>query len=702
MGVRMPDSVALKAARADPRLMADRLRLALSDYFAALSQRGVVGLMLEDLQWADPESLECLKELWERLSQERFLVFMTARPELLEQSPDIFADMSAIDIKLRGIGSADVGKLAASIALEPVSEPLVKAIAEHTSGNPLFVEQIVLTLRDRKELGPQVRDLPLPISVEAAIQSRLDHLSADEKELCKRASVLGRPFSSKDVEALGGKDAESLLKSLRRRDLIVSRSGSRSREKEYRFQSPMIGSVAYRLLTKEDRERLHLRAAEYLVRSRAGAEEIAVHFERSSRRERSWTWYARAALGAKRRGDMSSALRCSERALLGELPRLVEFTLLMVRGDAHQFLGNSSAMGAELELAAAKATTTAETASALAERAWWLLRTGRVSDALPLSERAVVMAREAKNDTVLVRALGRWVFALTQSGRLQDAATALAEARSIAERTRSVAMRALAASLRAHLATAMGDYGARREAFRTAASLYKQAGDLRRAAGAEANLADVYNRLGAYVEAEAALGEALKACRRIGHGLIEGYIHLNLGYALTELHRSSEALEALATAERIATEAHEARLSIFVRVYRARALLEMGRAAEARLVARETAEEAERSGQLSLGALALSAEAQSALVLGDPRDAARVAGKALELRDRLGGVEENEAEIFVSYAEALAGCGRSREALEILARGRERLAQVMRGIADHEWRERFVNAVPAHRALLER
>jgi tetratricopeptide (TPR) repeat protein len=700
LGVRMPDSVALKAARGDPRLMSDRLRLAISDYLAALSQRGAIALMLEDLQWSDRESLECVKELWERLSSERFLLLMTARSEVMEASSAAFSEMGLVDVKLRGISTGEVGKLASMIAARPISEALIKAIADHTSGNPLFVEQIVLTLREKNELEQQVRDLPLPISVEAAIQSRLDHLTIGEKELCKKASVLGRTFSAQDVEALGARDVEPLIKSLRRRDLLSSSSSARSREKEYRFQSPMIASVAYRLLTQEDRASLHLKAAEHGVRVHAPADEVALHFERAGEDERASIWYARAALAAKRRGDMSSVLRCSEKALNGGLARRVELTMYMIRADAHQFLGNSDAMGLELTIASAKARTQQEEAAATAERSWWNLRTGRVSEALSLAEHAVSMARQANDEVVLVRSLGRWVSAMTAAGKLQDAAVALQEARAIAERKHSVALRALTASLRAHLATAMGDYGARREAFRTAASLYKQAGDLRRAAGAEANLADVYNRLGAYPEAEAALGEALKAVRRIGHSLIEGYIHMNLGYALIELGRSSEALEALASAERIASESREARLAIFVRVYRARALLLIDRAAEAKDIAREAANEAERGGHPMLRVLAFTAAARASLVLGDAEEAARFARDALFLRDELGGVEENEAEIYVTYADALAASGRSSEAEEILAAGHARLVDVVAGIADAEWRERFVRAVPANRRLM--
>src|SRR5262249_33462823 len=64
-GVDMPDSLALRAARRDPQLMADRLSLAIEDWFTGLLRAGPLALLFEDIQWADTASLRLLERLLE-------------------------------------------------------------------------------------------------------------------------------------------------------------------------------------------------------------------------------------------------------------------------------------------------------------------------------------------------------------------------------------------------------------------------------------------------------------------------------------------------------------------------------------------------------------------------------------------------------------------------------------------------------------
>ncbi len=288
LGVSMPDTVTLAAARKDPQLMADRLRLALQDYFVARSEHSPVVLVLEDIQWADPASLEVLDELVARLADAPFLVFATTRPELLEARPDLFAGRDVVKIEPRALLISDVAALATAVAGQPVPDQLVRALTERTAGNPLFVEQIVEELREKGRLQGDAAgdDLPLPLTVEAAVQSRLDHLPLPEKELCKRAGALSRPFSVEDVEALGVAGALPLLTSLSRRDLLSSRSRSRAgagaqgRSREYQFRSALVGAVAYRMLADDQRLELHRRLASYLgAAPDADPEELASHHE---------------------------------------------------------------------------------------------------------------------------------------------------------------------------------------------------------------------------------------------------------------------------------------------------------------------------------------------------------------------------------------------------------------------------------------
>src|SRR5207245_9315307 len=150
------------------------------------------------LQWADAVSLELLDDLVDRHAP--LLVFATARPELGESHPDLFAGRDVLRIEPRGLVTSDVAHMARAILGRDLPDAVVRAVAERTAGNPFFVKQIVLELGEGGALESTVArspdDLPLPLTVEAAVQSRLDHLPPAEKDLVRRASVYGRSFSA--------------------------------------------------------------------------------------------------------------------------------------------------------------------------------------------------------------------------------------------------------------------------------------------------------------------------------------------------------------------------------------------------------------------------------------------------------------------------------------------------------------------------
>ncbi len=223
---------------------------------------------------------------------------------------------------------------------------------------------------------------------------------------------------------------------------------------------------------------------------------------------------------------------------------------------------------------------------------------------------------------------------------------------------------------------------------------------LRRAASAECNLADTYNRVGAYEEAEAALREAVASCRRVGNRVVEGYALANLGYALAGQDRLDEALETFEGALALAGELGRPRLAMAVRLYRARATLERAPAAVAS-EARAIAEEARASELPALEATALAVASRAALASGDVARALADAERAMALRDELGTMEEDEAEVFLALAEALRAAGQAERAREIVARGASRLEFLAGRIADVDWRARFLVEVPVNRRIIE-
>ncbi len=160
-----------------------------------------------------------------------------------------------------------------------------------------------------------------------------------------------------------------------------------------------------------------------------------------------------------------------------------------------------------------------------------MARTGQAEQALAVAQQALDAA-QATGDAQLQAVTLTWQgAALINAGQLERARETL-QAASRKSRGTDPGTRALVADQQGQLAATLGDLGERLDSFRAAADLYHQAGHLRRAAGAECNVADAYNRFGAYAEAEAALRDALAGCQRFRNRVMEGYALVNLGYSL--------------------------------------------------------------------------------------------------------------------------------------------------------------------------
>jgi len=684
----------LEAAENDPRLMADRLRLTLVDWLSALAEARPLVILADDLQWADGASLDLLEELAVQLTDAPMLALLSARPELEERRPHLLTGVLAARIEPRPLLPSEVQELASALAGRPISASLARRLAEHTGGNPLFVEHTVRALGAGEE---SEEALPLPVTVEAAVQSRLDHLPSAEKELLKRAAIFERAFSMDELDPLGLFEPRPLLEALVRRELLTARGRPRG-IRRYQFRSVLVRDVAREMLGPALREELHARLAAHLASTRdADAEEVATHFERAQNPREAAAWYRRAVKAAIRRGDPAAVLASSERALALGRDDGARGELHLARSEAFEALGKLDAQSAELEAAERHTETKLARVRVAIDRAVSSWRVGKPEEAQALAREGVETARRSEDRELLALALGRFAMIRTYAGALDEAETALAEAEPLA-RAASPLLAAHAASWRAQLANARGDHGERRRAYRDAVRLYEDIGDVRRAAGAELNLADAANRVGAYAEAEQALRATVEKCARVGNALWHGYAQLNLGYASLRLGKHEEAQAALDEAAVLAERTGEARLTIFARLYGARALLaaDPDRAAEvATLAAREATE-----GQLpSVRVLALAIAGEAHLTAGRVEEALASSEEALALRDELGAVEEDEAEVFLVRARALEAAGRSVEGEDVRARGRARIRELAERMADEALRVRFLEDVPANREL---
>ena len=228
-GFALPEALSqvVDNARQDPRVMRDQIVNAVGELIEGLAQQSPVILVIRDVQWADVPSLELLDVLFRRLDRSPLFVLLTGRPYAVEERPELF-DVPQLEHRtVKELSAKASRKLLESVLTAravDLEESLVEDLVEHTGGNPFFITEVARYVADRIEKwGPEAFDpaaYALPLTVEAAVQSRLDHLDRLDKDLLKRASIFGDRFWRESLPDLGCPDPAPSLTRLSRARLV--------------------------------------------------------------------------------------------------------------------------------------------------------------------------------------------------------------------------------------------------------------------------------------------------------------------------------------------------------------------------------------------------------------------------------------------------------------------------------------------------
>ena len=181
-----------------------------------LAGQGPLLVVLEDIHWAEPALLDLIVHLVEYAADVPLLLVLLARTEILERLPKATLDSSRwATIRLDGLDPGETVSLIEAIpggaALPAELRTRILAAAE---GNPLFLEEMVRMVVEAvgaAVAGPAGRpaaDVTLPPTIHAVLAARVDQLPHDEREVAKRASIVGRTFESQAVAALGPAEVE--------------------------------------------------------------------------------------------------------------------------------------------------------------------------------------------------------------------------------------------------------------------------------------------------------------------------------------------------------------------------------------------------------------------------------------------------------------------------------------------------------------
>jgi tetratricopeptide (TPR) repeat protein len=291
----------------------ERLIREAGDFMEAATRIYPVVLLLEDLQWADPVSVDVLCHLGRRAARQRILFLCTCRSSEVEATNaplhrgmlDLRTAGQGHELALGPLGAREVERwLDRRFPGNDFARQLAPLVHARAEGLPLFVRSLFELLAGRRDIEPSTSGFQLARPLEALdlepskdvkdlVRAHLATLPAPERELLAAASVLGKEFSSAIARGLATGDElalEERLQTLCRVHRVLESRGEDELPDgalgtRYRFAHGLYQRVLYEDLVTPRRADLHRRAGELLLRhwgenAPTRAVEMAEHFER--------------------------------------------------------------------------------------------------------------------------------------------------------------------------------------------------------------------------------------------------------------------------------------------------------------------------------------------------------------------------------------------------------------------------------------
>ncbi|MGD8791331.1 MAG: adenylate/guanylate cyclase domain-containing protein [Anaerolineae bacterium] len=197
----------------DPQALQAQYLVALRRLLLALSARSPLLLILEDLHWADPSSIDLLVQLLPLASTAPLLFCLVTRPERDAPGWKLVAAArenlggSLTEITLPALSEVDSRQLVANLLeIEALPEKLRKIILKKAEGNPFFVEEVIRMLIDRGAIvrrgkgwvaNTQTDSIDIPDNLQGLLLARIDRLPEEVKHTLRVAAVIGRQFPLK-------------------------------------------------------------------------------------------------------------------------------------------------------------------------------------------------------------------------------------------------------------------------------------------------------------------------------------------------------------------------------------------------------------------------------------------------------------------------------------------------------------------------
>ncbi len=285
-------------------------------------------IVLDDIHWFDSASWAVTLAVARKVSP--LLMVLLTRPML--KPPEALEELTGLGTSARLVLEPISQQDALAIARErlganELSPAAAKVIVEAAEGIPFFIEELAYSLRDTgalvvedgtAKLTRPSAELGVPHTLASAVLGRIDRLEPRLQLTLKVASVIGRSFDTRVLEAVNpapsevGELTEALSELVGLGLIVESSPGS------YDFKHALIREAAYELISFDQRRRIHRSVGTFLETLETQEPLhalLAYHWEQAGDHRKALVYFERTGASALRKGANQEAIEAHSRSL---------------------------------------------------------------------------------------------------------------------------------------------------------------------------------------------------------------------------------------------------------------------------------------------------------------------------------------------------------------------------------------------------
>lgn len=296
-------------------------------------------LSVDDVQWADRQSLTYLNYLANRLDGGPILLAVAIRTgepdELAEGLEMLRTARSSVSLRPADLTEASTAQLVRHLIPVRADARVCASVYAAAHGNPFLVHELCRELAqiDPPEVEPTIERLAtaVPQSVTENVLARLRRLPESARSIAVSVATLGQGATLTRLAQLAGLELDATAEAvalLLRGDILLERGQA------LEFVHPLVREAIYSSMPAPQRGVLHAKAARQLAEERAEPAAVAAQLLRSPPAAERWRIEVlrAAARAAREAGAPASASRHLQRALAESLPEDQNKDLLLELG----------------------------------------------------------------------------------------------------------------------------------------------------------------------------------------------------------------------------------------------------------------------------------------------------------------------------------------------------------------------------------